>query len=1072
MQFAEGASRSRGAMDRQGHDGREPRPVPRTRQLKPRRSAALALCAILVTSLGTVATPPAEAVFATASGGSGRYQEVIDWIDWSDSFGTVRTPPSSPGGAAPSLLTTDGAAYNWTTPTNVGTGFWRASRCSVRVDSGSGGTTGMGAVRQPGVFAYTPGEWRGDGLARLYNNAVNYTAGALTGSDTSGGLRIALAGFQYGSNGATTVDFTVNCATYLIESAQSPSLSPGAIPSGATQIPLAGIVVADGESNNSYESLAAAPITTGGATATWHLLESVRNTACTTNSIATNSTVGGLTGLQFSSSLTLSGGDASQCSTTTTGGYGPGSVNFMEGATGVKARLVGNGRSAIAFGVVSYMDFGDAPASYGGAGAVFQPTWSGGAITPSGGASYNLTSAAAAGNVGKIGNPNTILGKLIDAEKAPYASADARGDDIHDGNGGTASVANDEDGVVPANGYVTEPGKSVTQQVSCKGPGQVAGWLDWNANGVFDTGERSNQVACSNQSGDGTATLTWTVPSDAKAGKTFLRVRITNDLASGQVIALKPTGMTMSGEVEDYQVTVKVPTLTLKKNLPGRFAASDQFALSIKRGTATIASATTTGGEPGIQPTAAGPVAVNTGTAYTLSESGAGGTSLPNYTTSWSCTAEQLVGGKSWSMQGKGAGTIQIDSFPKSDDALNPIAVTCTNTPINGAVKWSKVDGAKLLSGSEWKLTGPAGASQTYAVTDCTASGCQGPDKNPAAGQFEVNGLLWGTYTLVETKAPAGYKLDPTPRSVDISAATVTVDLGAIKNTAIPPATVTIRKTLQDTAGQNPVPGAGWSVGATLGSPTPTGTAITTPASATTGTDGAVAKPWSITFAGEADTAPVVVTETQQPGYTFVSGTCTVTGPTGAQRSFTLSDEAGTLASGSNRLAPGDKASCEFINRQRPGSVNWTKVAEGDAGKLLAGSEWKLTGPTTQVVADCVAGSPAQCTGPDKDPAPGAFTLDALPWGAYTLVETKAPAGYILDTTPRTFTVGPGSGQVAVLAPYTVGQFGNKQQKPPVLPLTGGIGTDTFLFLGGILVLLAAGGGWLHTRRSARARHA
>lgn len=1061
-------------MDRQGHDGREPRPVPRTRQLKPRRSAALALCAILVTSLGAVATPPAEAVFATASGGSGKYQEVIDWIDWSDSFGTKQTAEIAGGTVkAPTVLAGE-TGINWTTPTNIGTGLWRATRCTVDAISGTGGTSSGGSATKSGVYAYTPGEWRGDGLARLYNDGTNFVAGNARGSDTSGGLRIALANYLYGGNNSpATVNFTVKCDTYVIPGASTPVLDKGTSTADMTALPMSGMVVADAESNNSYESLAAAPITPAGTSAAWHLLESLKSQRCPSgaNSIARNITLDGTTGLQFTSS-------ARECSDGTdvnNSGYGPGSVTFMEGATGVKAQLVGQGRSAIAFGVVTYMDFGDAPASYGGAGAVFQPTWSGGAITPSAGASYNLTSAAAAGYVGKIGNPNTILGKLIDAEKAPYASADARGDDIHDGNGGTASVANDEDGVVvPATGYVTEPGKSVTQQVSCKGPGQVAGWIDWNANGVFDAGERSNQVACSNQSGDGTATLTWTVPSDAKAGRTFLRVRITNDLASGQVIALKPTGVTMSGEVEDYQVSVKVPTLTLKKNLPGRFAASDQFALAIKRDTTPIASATTTGGEPGIQPTAAGPVAVNTGTAYTLSESEAGGTSLPNYTTSWSCTADRLAsGGKSWSQQGKGAGTIQIASFPNSDDALNPIAVTCTytNTPINGAVKWSKADGAKLLSGSEWKLTGPAGASQTYAVTDCTASGCQGPDKNPAAGQFEVNGLLWGTYTLVETKAPAGYKLDPTPRSVVISAATVTVDLGAINNTAIPPATVTIRKTLQDTAGQNPVPGAGWSVGATLGSPTPTGTAITTPASVTTGTDGAVAKPWSITFAGEAVTAPVVVTEIQQPGYTFVSGTCTVTGPTGAQRSFTLSDEAGTLASGSNQLAPGDKASCEFINRQQPGSVNWTKVAEGDEGKLLAGSEWKLTGPTTKAVADCVAGSPAQCTGPDKDPAPGAFTLDALPWGAYTLVETKAPAGYILDTKPHTFTVGPGIDQ-AVLAPYTVGQFGNKQQKPPVLPLTGGIGTDTFLILGGILVLLAAGGGWLHTRRSARARHA
>lgn len=1040
-------------------------PSPRSPRL--RAALALVLSSVLVTSLGGVTAPSAEAVFGTAAGGSGRYQEVIDWIDWSDSFGTVRTTAAgSPETRvkAPSLLTTDGAKWNWTTPTSIGSGFWRASHCSVVVTSGSGGTTGQPPIKEPGVYAYTPGEWRGDGLARVYNNGENYVNGVKkAGHDTSGGLRIGLAGFQYGDNGAATVDFTVNCSTYLIPSASTPTLTPGVVPTGATVIPLAGMVVADAESNNSYESLSAAPITSGSSTtASWHLLESVRNSSCSVSSIASRDTINGSPGLRFTS-------DSEQCSNKDNG-YGPGSVTFMEGATGVKAQLVGNGRSAIAFGVVTYMDFGDAPASYGAAGTVFQPTWSGGAINPGTG-TYNLTGAAANGNVGAVGVPDSILGKRIDAEKSSYFSPDAKGDDNHDGNGGTTSVTNDEDGVVvPTDGYVTEPGKTVTQQVSCKGPGQVAGWIDWNANGTFDAGDRSSQVACSNQSGDGTATLNWTVPAAAKAGNTFLRVRISNDKTAGGPVTLQPTGVTMSGEVEDYQVRVKVPTLTLQKNVAGRFATTDQFKLTIQNAGATIATATTTGGDAGIQKQTAGPVAVNTGTAYTLSEAGAAGTALGNYTSSWSCTADGSVVGKPWSLQGTGAGPISIGSFPKGDDVGNPLHVICTytNTPINGAVKWKKVDGSALLAGSEWSLAGPDGASQTRAVTDCTTTGCAGPDRNSAPGQFEVNGLLWGTYTLVETKAPAGYKLDATPRKVVIGAGTVTVDLDRIANVKIPDATVTVRKSVQDTAGQNPKPGAGWSVGVTLGTPTPTGTAITTPATATTGADGSVTTPWTVSFAGENDTAPVVVKETQQPGYTFVSATCTITPATGAARTFSVADESGTVSSGSSKVSPGDKVACEFVNRQIPGAVNWTKVAEGDTGKLLAGSEWTLSGPLNQSVTDCVAGSAAECTGPDKDPAAGTFALAGLPWGSYTLTESKAPAGYIRDTTPRTFTVGPGDGQVAVLAPYTVGQFGNRQQNPPVLPLTGGVGTDTFILIGGILVLLAGVGGWLHTRRTAR----
>lgn len=85
---------------------------------------------------------------------------------------------------------------------------------------------------------------------------------------------------------------------------------------------------------------------------------------------------------------------------------------------------------------------------------------------------------------------------------------------------------------------------------------------------------------------------------------------------------------------------------------------------------------------------------------------------------------------------------------------------TIENDRVLGSVTWTKVDASDpetLLAGSEWTLTGPAEAETV--VQDCIEDPCTGPDQNPSAGEFRLEGLAWGTYTLTETKAPPGYLL-------------------------------------------------------------------------------------------------------------------------------------------------------------------------------------------------------------------------------------------------------------------------------------------------------------------------
>ncbi|RAG63394.1 hypothetical protein DN536_37580, partial [Burkholderia multivorans] len=80
----------------------------------------------------------------------------------------------------------------------------------------------------------------------------------------------------------------------------------------------------------------------------------------------------------------------------------------------------------------------------------------------------------------------------------------------------------------------------------------------------------------------------------------------------------------------------------------------------------------------------------------------------------------------------------------------------------------------------------------------------------------------------------------------------------------------------------------------------------------------------------------------------------------------------------------------------------------------------------------------------------------------YTLVETKAPAGYVLDETPRPFTISRDRLDFAFDEPIA-----NEQASSPELPFTGGIGTTGYIIGGAALLLAgAAAAAWQHRRRA------
>lgn len=229
------------------------------------------------------------------------------------------------------------------------------------------------------------------------------------------------------------------------------------------------------------------------------------------------------------------------------------------------------------------------------------------------------------------------------------------------------------------------------------------------------------------------------------------------------------------------------------------------------------------------------------------------------------------------------------------------------------------------------------------------------------------------------------------------------------------------------------------------------------------------------------------LTETVAPNGYSIAGPYTVTITT------TNGVTSVSITNGNSGLINDNK----IPNIRNTGTISWNKISSDSTNtKKLGGSEWKLTktanfgwdtdgkavytdivndqqSPIT--ITDCESGAGNACSASevqpiyDVDPVEGQFKLKGLEWGTYTLVETKAPDGYDVDSTVRKFTFGPASGSdgtgqwnsngVASAAGDATGNFTTspanydssvfnfsvgdiKNQPGVVLPATGGTGNS------------------------------
>lgn len=207
-----------------------------------------------------------------------------------------------------------------------------------------------------------------------------------------------------------------------------------------------------------------------------------------------------------------------------------------------------------------------------------------------------------------------------------------------------------------------------------------------------------------------------------------------------------------------------------------------------------------------------------------------------------------------------------------------------------------------------------------------------------------------------------------------------------------------------------------------------------------------------------------------------------------------------TIANGSATWKPAfgsDNADNKIANTRKTGSVMWTKVSsDTNNSDPLSGSEWTLkqtktfswadgaakytvvtSEATLGTVTDCVDGQNAKCSTQtskyvDLDGASGKFKISGLDWGEYQLIESKAPDGYDLDTTPHTFRIGPlegdniagnwyantdfnteGTSAYNEQTTFTVNGGAIKNKPGVILPGTGGAG-DYWIYAAALVAAL------------------
>ena len=440
------------------------------------------------------------------------------------------------------------------------------------------------------------------------------------------------------------------------------------------------------------------------------------------------------------------------------------------------------------------------------------------------------------------------------------------------------------------------------------------------------------------------------------------------------------------------------------------------------------------------------------------------------------------LGGSQWLMiAGEDAGPYSLrfgdpaECALDSDGNLRPTAGAWCTIPKDGlSDTYQSYAGQHALLINDNESGNNGSASETVDT---------GLDKNGASGEFLIRGLQNGSYTLMETTAPEGFKRAKgvytftitdgnNPRLTGVDAADGTGVLDGYNIPNKPYGTVVWRK-VDASSTDTLLGGSTWTLKDSKGNILKDDIADCTSAS-----DCPASRNETATYTDVDPTPGVIKLKYLKLGdYTLTEKTA----PTGYTKSDATYSFSITKDNHKNVAIVG-LTDNKVPNKRIPGKVSWSKFDDkGTADTdLLAGSEWKLTqtkdwqgadiasgNQQSWTVTDCATSS-GNCTAGqnayvDSDTTAGKFTLENLAWGTYKLVETKAPDGYQLpneDEVYYTFTIDAGHLTPTLTASAESGSYlvdegkGVKNERLKVnLPSTGAPGGMLAYVLGGIAVL-------------------